>query len=126
MPGRRVKHRSLFLRHLIQQRDLQSPNASPKSVADDAINKFDHAIRLVKTDSYLREVNAYFWLRKAQGLVSRSELSSTPDSLRLQAKSALAKYRELVKGQGQGRSAEETRVEAELQSILGVSLAVDR
>jgi tetratricopeptide (TPR) repeat protein len=113
----------LFLIQQIPQRDLQSFDASLESVADAAIDRYDHAIRLVKADSYLSEVNAYFWLRKAQALVRRSEFSSTPDSLLLQeAKSALAKYRQLVKGQG--RSPDEAQIEAELQSKLGVSLAV--
>jgi tetratricopeptide (TPR) repeat protein len=116
----------LFLFQQIPQRDLQSPDGSAESVADAAIDRYDHAIRLVKADSYLSEVNAYLWLRKAQALVRRSELSSKPDSLRLQAKSALATYRQLVANapKGQGRPGDETQIEAELQSILGVNLAV--
>jgi tetratricopeptide (TPR) repeat protein len=122
----------LFLFRLIEERDIRSPDpsndlingASPDSIADAAIDKYDHAIRLVETDKYLSEVNAYFWLRKAQALGKRIGLQSTPDSLRRKKlKSAYDKYNELVANVPNGPSDEEKKIEAELQPFLGAVLA---
>jgi hypothetical protein len=107
-------------------RNIRLSNTSPESVTDAAIDKYDHAIRLVKTDSYLSEVNAYFWFCKAKALVRRAELSSTPGSLRRQlmkhAKSEYEKYGQLVANipTGQARSGDEPKIEAELQRIEAV------
>jgi hypothetical protein len=117
-----------FLIWLMDKPDIQPQGASPDSIANAAIDKYDRAIGLVKTDTYLSEVNAYFWLRKAEALVRRKDLESTPDSLRRQllghAKSAYSTYGQLVanvrKGQGGG---DESRIEAELEPTLGAVLA---
>jgi tetratricopeptide (TPR) repeat protein len=118
----------LFLRLLMQERDIPSPYASPESTADAAIDKYDHAIRLVETDSYLSQVNAYFWLRKAEALVKRTKFSNMPDSLRGEllehARSAHAKYLQLVANRPRGKDgSDESKIEAELQPVVGAVLA---
>ncbi|MBV9288530.1 MAG: tetratricopeptide repeat protein [Hyphomicrobiales bacterium] len=117
-----------FFLILLTEKGVLPPDASPESVADDAINRYEHAIRLVNSDKYLSEVNAYFWACKAQALVRRAEFSSTPD-LRRQllehARSAYAKYHQLVANtpKAQAPCGDESRIEAELQPVLGAVLA---
>jgi tetratricopeptide (TPR) repeat protein len=117
-----------FLIWLMDKPDIQPQDTSLDSIANAAIEKYDRAIGLVKTDTYLSEVNAYFWLRKAEALVRRKDLESTPDSLRRQllahAKSAYSTYGQLVANVRKGLDgSDESRIEAELEPTLGAVVA---